>query len=170
VTSTRPGGVDFGVLVVHLASGDSAGRASLRAEQAKLAAEVVAARQKELGDRDFVVLGDMNTALQDKELPGLDGALGGGGTSLARETPDLGCTSYYVKSPNDPLVQPAWIDQVYLASMQERDRTVALTVGAHCWERACKPFESDSKENGTSYWAVSDHCPVYFEVTDRGAD
>ena len=28
--------------------------------------------------------------------------------------------------------------------MAERDRSVPVTAGAHCFERACKPFESDT--------------------------
>jgi exonuclease III len=177
ITSTRPGGVDFGILVLHLASGDTSGRATLRAEQASHAAEVVAARQAEFGDDDFVVVGDMNTAREEREFPGLDAAMagaggGGGGkaSGLTRQATELGCTSYYVKGPNVPLLEPAWIDQVYLASMTERDSSVPVTAGAHCYERSCRPFESDAKDTGTSYWGVSDHCPVYFEITDEDRD
>lgn len=47
---------------------------------------------------------------------------------------------------------------------------VPLRVGAHCFERACQAFESDAKESGTSYWGVSDHCPVYFEIADEDRD
>jgi hypothetical protein len=62
------------------------------------------------------------------------------------------------------------IDHVYTASLAERDRSVPLTAGAHCAERSCKPFESASAESGTSYWGVSDHCPVYFEIADEDRD
>jgi endonuclease/exonuclease/phosphatase family metal-dependent hydrolase len=170
VTSTRPGGVDFGILVLHLASGDTGGRATLRATQATYAAEVVAARQAAHGDRDFVVLGDLNTAKEEGELPGLDRAMAAGDTGLTRAPADAACTSYYVKSKGVADVQPSLIDHVYLASMDERDRSVPMTVGAHCYERSCQPFESDSKEHGTSYWGVSDHCPVYFEIADEDRD
>jgi endonuclease/exonuclease/phosphatase family metal-dependent hydrolase len=170
IVSTKKGGADFGVMVVHLASGDTSGRATLRQAQAEQAANVVAARQAELGDQDFIVLGDMNTAREEQEFGGLDAAYASHATSLARQKPDLACTSYYVKSAGQPLVQPAWIDQVYLASLAERDESVPLSVGAHCFERTCQPFESDSKDNGTSYWAVSDHCPVYFEIRDQDQD
>lgn len=169
IVSTKTGGIDFGMLVLHLASGDSAGRATLRAEQAKFSAKVVAERQAELGDKDFVVVGDMNTARDEQELPAFDSAMGSG-SGLARELPDLACSTYYTKGPTNPVLQPSFIDNVYLASMSERDRTVPVTVGAHCYERSCQPFESDSAETGTSYWSVSDHCPVYFELTDVDQD
>jgi exonuclease III len=169
IVSTKEGGVDFGLLVLHLASGDSAGRATLRAEQARFAARAVAERQAELGDQDFIVVGDMNTARDAQELPAFDGAMGEG-SGLVREPPDLACSTYYTKGPQNPLLQPSFIDNVYFASMAERDRTVPVTVGAHCYERSCQPFESDSAENGSSYWSVSDHCPVYFEIADADRD
>jgi len=169
IVSNKTGGVDFGMLVLHLASGDSAGRATLRAEQAKFAAKVVAERQAELGDEDFVVVGDMNTARGDLELPAFDGALAAG-TGLTRELPDLACSTYYTKGPQNPVLQPSLIDNVYVASMVERDRAIPVTVGAHCYERSCQPFESDSADHGTSYWGVSDHCPVYFEIADTDRD
>jgi len=169
IVSTKEGGVDFGLLVLHLASGDSAGRAALRAEQAKFAGQVVAERQAELGDRDFIVVGDMNTARGPQELPAFDQALAGT-SGLARQEPDLACSTYYTKGPTNPVLQPSYIDNVYFASMDERDVSVPVTVGAHCYERSCQPFESDSAEHGTSYWTVSDHCPVYFEIADTDRD
>lgn len=170
IVSTKSGGVDFGLLVLHLASGDSAGRATLRAEQARFAARVVAERQAELGDPDFIVVGDMNTARDERELPAFDSAMAGAASGLVREPPDLACSTYYTKGPTNPVLQPSFIDNVYFASMSERDRTVPVTVGAHCYERSCQPFESDSAETGTSYWSVSDHCPVYFEIADTDRD
>jgi endonuclease/exonuclease/phosphatase family metal-dependent hydrolase len=170
VVSRSSGGVDFGVLVLHLASGTTSGRAALRATQAAFAAEAVARRQAEWGDDDFVVVGDLNTAKGELEYPELDEALASHGTGLTREEGELACTSYYTKSPKNPLLQPSQIDHVYLASLEERDPAVPLAVGAHCAERDCEPFESDSAEHGTTYWGVSDHCPVYFEIRDRDLD
>lgn len=169
VKSVKAGGVDFGVMSVHLASGDTEGRAGIRAAQATQAAAVIAARQADAKDGDFIVLGDMNTAREEQEYGGLDSAYAQNATTLQRQKNDLGCTSYY-SDKKVVEVQPSTIDQVYTASLAERDTSVPLTAGAHCYERACKPFESDSKEHGTSYWAVSDHCPTYFEVKDVDQD
>lgn len=173
VTSRAEGGVDLGVMVLHLASGESVKRAALRAEQAAVVADVVAERAATFADADFLLLGDFNTAREDEELPALDAALSrsrsGSGTGLARaENPD-GCTSYYVKNKIG-VVAPSTIDQVYAASLEELDREVPLVSGAHCAERLCQAFESDGPESGTSYWAVSDHCPVYFEIADVDRD
>jgi len=169
IVSTKPGGVDFGMLVLHLASGDSVGRATFRAEQARFAGRAVAERQAELGDRDFVVVGDMNTAREAQELPAFDTAMGET-SGLTRQVSDLACSTYYTKGPQNPVLQPSYIDNVYFASMEEHDTSVPVTVGAHCFERSCQPFESDSAEHGTSYWSVSDHCPVYFEIADVDRD
>jgi len=170
IVSVKPGGADFGLMVVHLASGDTGGRATLRATQATEAAKAVAAAQAASGDRDFVVVGDMNTARNEQELPAFEAAMASGDTSLSRAKPESTCSTYFTKSPSNPLLEPSFIDHVFLASMDERDRSVPVTAGAHCFERSCKPFESDSKDHGTSYWSVSDHCPVYFEITDQDRD
>jgi endonuclease/exonuclease/phosphatase family metal-dependent hydrolase len=165
----EPGGADFGMLVLHLASGDSAGRAKLRAEQATFAAKVVAERKSELGDDDFIVVGDFNTALQEKEMPNFDTVMAGSESGLSRQKNDSACTTYYTKNKS-PLLEPSWIDHVYVSSLAERDTSVPITAGAHCAERSCQPFESSGAESGTSYWGVSDHCPVYFEIVDQDRD
>lgn len=169
IVSEKEGGADFGMLVLHLASGDSGGRAKLRAEQASFAAKVVAERKSEMGDDDFIVVGDFNTALHEKEMPSFDTALGGSESGLARQENASACTTYYTKGKN-PLLEPSWIDHVYTSSLVERDTSVPIVSGAHCAERSCQPFESSSPESGTSYWGVSDHCPVYFEIADQDRD
>jgi endonuclease/exonuclease/phosphatase family metal-dependent hydrolase len=169
ILSTKEGGADFGMLVLHLASGDSGGRAKLRAEQAAFAAKVVADRKSEMGDQDFVVVGDFNTAGHEKEMPSFDVAIGQAESGLSRQENESACTTYYTKG-KDPLLQPSWIDHVYTSSLAERDLSVPIVSGAHCAERSCQPFESSGPESGTSYWGVSDHCPVYFEIADEDRD
>lgn len=169
IASKREGGVDFGMLVVHLASGDGGSRVRLRAEQAAQAAKVVAALQAEWNDPDFVVVGDFNTA-KETEMPEFDAALGGEANGLSRRENASGCSTYYTKSATNPLLQPSLIDHVYLASFEELDPAVPLVSGAHCAERSCEAFESDSVTSGTTYWGVSDHCPVYFEIADVDRD
>jgi endonuclease/exonuclease/phosphatase family metal-dependent hydrolase len=169
ITSTREGGVDFSAMVLHLASGSSGGRAELRAEQAAQAALVVAGQQAERADDDYLVLGDLNTARGDDELPLLDQSFAEG-TGLAREANETGCTSYWIKKSTNPLLRPSWLDHVYGASLAERDAEVPLVSGAHCVERRCEPYESTDAESGGSFYGVSDHCPVYFELRDVDDD
>lgn len=98
-----------------------------------------------------------------------DQAMASAESGLSRQKNDSSCTTYYTKGKN-PLLEPSWIDHVYLASFAERDTSVPIVSGAHCAERACEPFESSGPESGTSYWGVSDHCPVYFEIADEDRD
>ena len=86
-----------------------------------------------------------------------------------RHDNESACTSYYVKNKSGAL-RPSLLDQVYVSSLDELDREVPLRAGAHCYERSCEPFESDGAATGTTYWGVSDHCPVYFELRDERVD
>jgi len=169
VESLTDGGVDFEVMVLHLASGDSVKRAALRAQQAGVAAKVVAAETVETKDPDYLVLGDLNTAREESEFGGLDTAFATG-TELERQDNSAGCTAYWIKKTGNPLVRPSWLDQVYRSSLEELDPEVPIASGAHCAEHACQQFESRDASTGTSFYAVSDHCPVYFELRDTDAD
>ncbi len=168
LVSAKPGGVDLGVVVLHLASGESLKRANLRTEQAKAASVVAAGLAEATGDADVLVLGDLNTAREEDEYGALDAAFASA-LPLGRHENPAGCTSYYVKNKLGTLA-PSTIDQVYSSSLGEIDADVPLASGAHCYERACAPFESDGPETGTTYWGVSDHCPVYFELRDVDDD
>lgn len=169
IVSAKEGGADFGMLVLHLASGDSGGREKLRATQAGFAAKVVADLKSEWRDEDFVVVGDFNTAGHEEELRAFDPAIAQSGSGLTRQKNESACTTYHTKG-KDPLLVPSWIDHVYTSSFAERDTSVPIVSGAHCAERSCQPFESSGPESGTSYWGVSDHCPVYFEIADQDRD
>jgi predicted extracellular nuclease len=167
--STREGGVDLTLMVLHLASGDSVKRATLRAQQASAAAAVAAAQIAELEDDDYLILGDLNTARGEAELGALDAAFAVD-TALDRLDNAASCTSYWLKSSSKPLVRPSLLDQVYAASLAERDLDVPLESGAHCYEVSCRQFESRDAKSGSTFYSVSDHCPVYFEVADNDDD
>jgi endonuclease/exonuclease/phosphatase family metal-dependent hydrolase len=169
VASLRPeGGVDFRVMVLHLASGESSKRRALRVQQVTAVASLMAALAGETGEQDAVVLGDLNTAGGEEELPALDEAMATAG--LARAVGPMACTAYYVKKATNPLLRPSLLDQVYLGSFAERDADVPLLAGAHCAIQSCERFESRDPETGGTFWGVSDHCPVSFEVRDEDRD
>lgn len=169
IESKRDGGVDFGLMVLHLASGDSSKRALLRADQAIAAALIVASERAEIGDDDYLVMGDLNTARGAAELGALDAAFATD-TALARQTLDRSCSAYWVKNSSSPLVRPSLLDHVYLSSLAERDPAVPVAAGAHCAVHRCEPYESRDAATGGSFWGVSDHCPVYFEIADLDDD
>ncbi len=167
IESTLDGGATFGLMSLHLASGDSGKRAELRAEQAAQVAGIVAAQRLETGDGDYVVAGDLNTAREADELPALDAAFG---SELGRQPIDASCTSYWIKKSSNPLLRPSHLDHVYLASSGEGAAPVEVAVGAHCAVQQCQPYESTSPDTGGSFWGVSDHCPLYFEIADQDDD
>lgn len=167
VTSLE-GGADFRAMVVHLASGDSNKRRILRGEQVAAIASVMAGLATETGEADGLVLGDMNTAGGDEELPALDATMATAG--LERAVGPMACTAYWVKKSTNPLIRPSLLDQVYLASFEERDVEVPVLAGGHCAVHACERYESRDEATGGTFWDVSDHCPVYFEVRDEDRD
>jgi endonuclease/exonuclease/phosphatase family metal-dependent hydrolase len=167
--SVHEGGIDLSVMVLHLASGSSGGRATLRAEQAAEVAAVVAEQMAVDGDDDYVVLGDLNTARLDDEFPRMDAAMASG-TGLERQDNPSGCSSYWIKKSTNPLLRPSWLDHVYLASLDERDEQVPVAAGAHCAERLCQAYESTDRASGSWFYDVSDHCPIYFELRDTDLD
>jgi endonuclease/exonuclease/phosphatase family metal-dependent hydrolase len=169
IESVRDGGIDFTVMSLHLASGSSASRAELRAQQAAAAAAVVARQITQTADGDYLVLGDLNTAREQDEFGGLDAAFAAG-TSLVREPNASGCSSYWIKKSTNPLLRPSWLDHAYRASLDELDTEVPIVAGAHCAERLCQAFESTDPQSGSTFYDVSDHCPVYFEVRDADED
>lgn len=169
IESLTEGGVDFGMMVLHLASGSSVSRAELRAQQAAVAAEIIARQVVESGDADYLVVGDLNTARTHEEFPGIDAAFATG-TGLERQDNPSGCTSYWIKKSTNPLLRPSWLDHVYLASFDELDVEVPVLAGAHCAERRCEQYESTDLQSGSTFYNVSDHCPVYFEIGDVDLD
>ncbi|MBW2455668.1 MAG: hypothetical protein JRI68_14210 [Deltaproteobacteria bacterium] len=169
VESLQEDGVDFGLMVLHLASGSSANRAILRAEQAAVAAGIIAQQQTELGDDDYLVLGDLNTARLGEEFPLMDESFAAG-AGMDRLPNESGCSSYWIKKATNPKLRVSWLDHVYLAAFDELDDGVPVVSGAHCAERLCQQFESTDLYSGSTFYNVSDHCPVYFEITDTDLD
>lgn len=169
VTSTREGGVDFTIVVLHLAAGDSNKRVLLRQQQASLAASIVTSVAADTGDDDVIVLGDLNTAGGEEELVALDAMLDAS-AQLARQDVAPGCSAYFLPSSSQPTAKPTWTDQVYARALAELDGDVPFVAGAHCAENACEIFQSSSPETGGTFYTVSDHCPVYGEVRDADDD
>ena len=82
----------------------------------------------------------------------------------------MACTAYWVKKSTNPVIRPSLLDQVYLASFEELDAEVPVLAGGHCAARACERYESRDEATGGTFWDVSDHCPVYFEIRDEDRD
>ncbi len=159
-------GVELTVLVVHLAAAPN-GLASRR-RQAAIIADWVAARPS---SEAVVVLGDFNAAGGDRlsaddELAELDTVLAGAG--LARLTNATGCSEYW-EGPGRPdgVQVAALLDLVYQRGVALAGTDPAARSWLHCQRAACGELVSRVGAEDATFWDVSDHCPVTFEIVDR---
>ncbi len=170
--STRSGGLDLTVLQVHLRAAPSG--YETRIEQYRALATWVQQRVATSGDDDVVVQGDFNTTgaeggTVDEELALADAILAQAG--LRRLPNARGCSEYW-EGPGrrDGVQVPSLLDQVYVSGLEELDEGVPLLSWLHCARQDCRQFLSlPGHEDGT-FWDVSDHCPLTFEVKDLDID
>jgi len=170
--STRKGGVDFSIVQVHLRAGPRGFEERL--EQYRRLARWLPSWVARVGDADVIVQGDFNTTgprggrLED-ELREADRILGQAG--LRRLENASGCSEYWEgPGDRDGVQLPSLLDQVYVAGFQELDEASGLEAWLHCARYGCRPFVSrPGREDGT-FWDVSDHCPLTFEIRDRDLD
>jgi len=167
--SLRAGGVDFTLVVVHLESGPK--NFADRRRQNRALASWIEARIDEIGDPDVIALGDFNTVGSPRgglegELQSADAILGRAG--LERLHNPLGCTSYWEGGGGrDGVQQPSLLDHVFVGGFGFDAVTTPLEAWLHCARLGCSELISrPGKEDGT-FWDVSDHCPLTFEIRDR---
>lgn len=154
---------DFTVVEVHLDSGR--GDLEYRLDQVRLLGEWVAEWIDATGDPDLVVQGDFNTmggrnVSPVEELGLVDAVLEGAG--LRRLDNATGCTQYW-EGPGDAdgLHQASLLDLVYLRGLEAAGPARSWL---HCDRLQCGELVSrPGREDGT-FFDVSDHCPVTFEV------
>lgn len=167
--SLRRGGVDFTFLTVHLESGPS--NFSDRRRQNRALASWIERRVSETGDPDVIVVGDFNTTGTPRggiegELQSVDAILGRVG--LERFANPLGCTSYWEgEGDRDGVHQPSMLDHVLLAGFGPETMTRPLEVWLHCARWQCEELVSRAGEEDGTFFDVSDHCPLTFEILDR---
>jgi endonuclease/exonuclease/phosphatase family metal-dependent hydrolase len=161
----RPGGDDFTVVQVHLVSRPEGYTTRLR--QIRELARWVNEWTTTVGDRDIIVMGDFNTTGPpgrdvERELDEVDAILGASG--LRRLPNPLGCDQYSEGGgPRDGIQQPSLLDHVYLGGFEAAGEP-ELRSWLHCARHACQPFTSRAGEEDGTFWDVSDHCPVTFEL------
>lgn len=165
---SRQGGVDFTVVVVHLESGPR--NFADRRRQNRALVSWIERWIDEVGDPDVIVLGDFNTTGSPRgglegELQSVDAILGRVG--LERMPNDIGCSSYWEGGGGrDGIQQPSLLDHVFVGGFGMDAITTPLEAWLHCARWQCSDFISrPGKEDGT-FWDVSDHCPLTFEIRD----
>ena len=169
---SRNGGLDFSVLQVHLRAHPRA--YSYRLEQYEQIVDWVQRTVARTGDDDVIVMGDLNTtgpqggATAD-ELRVADQILAR--AHLRRLDNATGCTEYWegFGSPDGVLV-PSSLDHVYVRDLQERASEIPLEAWLHCRREHCQELVSRPGEEDGTYWDLSDHCPLTFELDDRDQD
>ncbi|MEJ2190381.1 MAG: hypothetical protein P8Y93_13415 [Acidobacteriota bacterium] len=166
--SRRPGGVEFTFVVVHLEAGAD-GFADRRRQSRALAAWVDR-WVEEAGTPNVIVVGDFNstgTAAggEDSELQSMDAILGRAG--LHRLPNVTGCSEYWEGGGEPDGVQVAsLIDHVYLRGFSPEAVTSELRAWLHCARFGCSDLVSRLGEEDGTFWDVSDHCPLTFELRD----
>jgi hypothetical protein len=154
---------DFTVVEVHLDSGQD--DLENRLEQIRILAQWVGEWVGATGDPDLVVQGDFNTMggreiSPVEELGLVDAILAE--ADLQRLENETGCTEYW-EGPGDAdgIHRSSLLDLVYLRGLEAAGpaRSWLHCERLHCGELVSRP----GQEDGT-FFDVSDHCPVTFEV------
>jgi endonuclease/exonuclease/phosphatase family metal-dependent hydrolase len=129
---------------------------------------------EEVGDTDLVVMGDFNTTgpvggTTADELEVVDRVLGRAG--LRRLPSASGCSSYWdgLRS-RDGIQVPSFIDHVYARGLEPAASSTVVRAWLHCTRADCGELVSRPGQEDATYWDLSDHCPLTFEVADRGLD
>jgi len=162
------GGLDFSFVVVHLESGQQ--NFADRRRQNRALASWIETRIEETSDPDVIILGDFNTTGSprgglDGELQSVDAIFGRVGLERLRNP--LGCTAYWEGGGERDGVQvPSLLDHVFVGGFGLDAISRPLEAWLHCARWQCEDLISRSGEEDGTFWDVSDHCPLTFEIRD----
>jgi len=156
-------GWDFTVVEVHLDSG----RDDLqhRLDQVELLADWLGDWFDQTGDSDLILQGDFNTmggrrVSAEEELEMVDGILAEVG--LVRVPNATGCSQYWEgPARGDGVFESSLLDLVYLSGLEA---TGPARSWLHCERLQCGDLISRVGDEDGTFFDVSDHCPVTFEV------
>ena len=168
VTSKR-GGLDFQVIVMHTDSGTRDRDYQNRLRFLDSLGEELDGRRA--SDADVIVLGDLNTMGRladddlgrigwDEEVANLDRRAGEMGLSRLPNSP--ACTEYYKG-------RGSFLDHILVANdMAEAPSGSVARVFGYCAEFDCQPVDRENMPY--DYVHVSDHCPVVLDLIDADRD
>jgi hypothetical protein len=170
--SRRAGGIDFTVIVVHHESGPQ--NFGDRRRQNRALADWITSRVNEIGDPDVVLLGDFNSTGSPRgglegELQSMEAILGGAG--LRRLPNEMGCSSYWEGGgERDGIQRSSLLDHVFLRGFSADGVVVPVQAWLHCARFECADFVSRAGAEDGTFWDVSDHCPLTFEIRDANLE
>ncbi|MCD4748467.1 MAG: hypothetical protein K8R59_03760 [Thermoanaerobaculales bacterium] len=158
--------LDFTIVQVHLAATPKG--ASSRRRQFRALAEWVEQHVATTGDPDVIVQGDFNTTgweggTTEQELHKLDSIFSRVGLRRLRNA--SGCTEYW-EGPGgrDGVQVPSLLDLVYVGGLDDRAPSAPIS-WLHCSRMECQDLVSIAGNEDGTFWDVSDHCPVTFELS-----
>ncbi len=169
--SRRSEGVDFTVIVVHLESGPR--NFGDRRRQNRALAEWIDAWVEATGDPDVILLGDFNSTGSPRgglegELQSMETILGRAGLRLLQNR--TGCSSYWEGGGDRDGVQKAsLLDHVFLGGFASDEPVVPIQSWLHCARLECADLISRPGAEDGTFWDVSDHCPLTFELNNGSA-
>lgn len=165
-----PGGLDLGLVSVHMTYGEDANALDLRRRARRGLRSLDIARLLENRDDDLLVLGDFNTNGCTGCNAPLDpfAEVREAASDVARAWPrltlldnDLACTEY-------DSGKPLPLDHVAAtASTKELPKDARVNVSGICPNLGCRTFDRDES---VYHARLSDHCPIVLELIDRDWD
>ncbi len=169
--SRRDPGLDFTFVVVHWESGR--GGFEDRRRQNRALAAWIDEWVETTGDPDVIAVGDFNTAGSPRgglegELQSIDSILGVAG--LERLPNATGCSQYWEGGgERDGVQQSSLLDHVFLRGLSAGDLAAPVQAWLHCARFECADLVSRPGAEDGTFWDVSDHCPLTFEIRDGGS-
>jgi len=155
--------LDFTVVEVHLDAGLD--DLQYRLDQVRHLGQWVREWVDQTGDPDLILQGDFNTmggrnVSPVEEMAAVDLILGDAG--LLRLENATGCTQYW-EGPGgaDGVYQSSLLDLVYLRGLEAAGPARSWL---HCERFQCGDLISRPGEEDGTFFDVSDHCPVTFEI------
>jgi len=169
--SRRSEGIDFTVIVVHLESGRQ--NFGDRRRQNRALAEWIESWVEATGDPDVILLGDFNTTGSPRggfegELQSMVTILGRAGLRLLPN--ETGCSSYWEGGDRDGVQQASLLDWVFLGGFSADQPVVPVQAWLHCARLECADLISRPGHEDGTFWDVSDHCPLTFEIRDSNPE
>ena len=128
----------------------------------------------DVGDPDVVLLGDFNSTGSPRgglegELQSMDAILGEAG--LRRLPNERGCSSYWEGGGDrDGVQQSSLLDQVFLRGFFAGEPVLPSQAWLHCARFECADLVSQAGAEDGTFWDVSDHCPLTFEIRDANLE
>lgn len=165
-----PGGLDLHAVSVHLKSGTERRALDLRTRSLRALSTVLAEARAAEPDQDVMVLGDFNTmgcgrcrpeVSAERELELL--ARAAAPAKMVPVPAEIGCSHYF--SGRGTLLDLVLVSD----ATRELPADARVAVSGVCGELRCRSLPA-ATPRPAAFAALSDHCPILIDLTDRDLD